>query len=91
MQLEAVLRRLKALTAAAPKVKVLVFSTWVDVLQLLAHGLAANGLPFAYAKTTKKLHSELARFKCAARREPFVLCHLLHILTVLRLEAVSSI
>lgn len=44
--------------------QVLVFSTWVDVLELLAHGLAANGLPFAYAKTTKAFHTELFRFKC---------------------------
>lgn len=73
MQLEAVLRRLKVLLAGGPEVKVLVFSTWVDVLELLAHGLSANGMPFAYAKggNGKKFHSELSRFKC-------VLSHNIH-------------
>lgn len=41
----------------------LVFSTWVDVLELVAHALRANKLPYAYARQAKQFNSELHRFK----------------------------
>ena len=45
--------------------KVLVFSTWVDVLNLMAHALNCNGVPYAYATGSKKFTSELQRFRSA--------------------------
>lgn len=65
-KLEAVLRRLKAITRAQSAARVLVFSTWVDSLDILSHALAANHLPHAYAKHAAKFQSELARFKKGA-------------------------
>ncbi len=44
--------------------QVLVFSTWVDVLELVGHALRANRLPYAYARQAKHFDSELRRFRC---------------------------
>ena len=45
--MEAVVRRIVHLTSADADTKVLVFSTWQDLLDVVAHALAANGVPFA--------------------------------------------
>ena len=41
------MRRVKRLTGSDPSVKVLIFSTWQDLLDVVAHALAANAVPFA--------------------------------------------
>lgn len=63
VQLEAIVRRIMRLTKQ-PDTKVLVFSTWQDVLELLAHALKANNLPVAHAKGgSKGFDSAIAQFK----------------------------
>eukprot|EP00887_Chlorella_sp_A99_P002685 scaffold6.g2685.t1 len=63
-KLEAVVRRLAYLTRADPSARVLVFSTWKDVLVLLAHALAANGLPHLYPKCGgKRFEAAVAEFR----------------------------
>lgn len=49
-QLEAVLRRLLWLKSKDPKVKVLVFSEWQGVLDVVEHALLANHITFARVK-----------------------------------------
>ena len=46
--------------------KVLVFSTWVDVIDLMAHALGANGVRFAYPRSQAKFSRELAAFRSSA-------------------------
>ena len=43
--------------------KVLVFSTWVDVIDLMAHALGSNGVRFAYPRSQAKFSRELAAFR----------------------------
>lgn len=64
-KLEAVVRRVLHLLAAGPKDdRVLVFSSWADALELLAHALAANRVPFVHSRGGGKgLQEALARFK----------------------------
>lgn len=50
LQLEAVLRRLLWLKSKDPKVKVLVFSEWQGVLDVVEHALMANHITFARVK-----------------------------------------
>ena len=49
-QVEAVVRRVRHLTERDPGTKVLVFSTWQDLLDVVAHALAVNAVPFAASK-----------------------------------------
>ena len=49
-----------------PTAKVLVFSTWADVLDLTAHALKANSVPYAYSTNGRKFTAELQRFRSAA-------------------------
>ena len=46
--------------------KVLVFSTWVDVIDLMAHALGTNGVRFAYPRSQAKFSRELAAFRSSA-------------------------
>lgn len=69
MQIEAVVRRIKWLTSIDAMNKVLVFSTWQDVLEVVAHALRTNRLPFAHARGRKAMDSAISLFK-AAKPQP---------------------
>ena len=57
------IRRIKHLLRKDASAKVLVFSSWQDVLELLCHALQTNDLPFAYARGRKSFDSAVADFK----------------------------
>ena len=65
MQIEAVVRRIKWLTSVDVTSKLLVFSTWQDVLEVIAHALRANRLPFAHARGRKAMEVAIKQFKAA--------------------------
>ena len=44
------MRRVRHLTEQHPSTKVLIFSTWQDLLDVVAHALSVNGVPFAASK-----------------------------------------
>ena len=71
MQVEAVMRRILWLLRDATA-KMLVFSTWVDVIDLMAHALRTNGVRFAYPRSQAKFSRELAAFRSsiAATQQP---------------------
>lgn len=46
-----------------PTAKILIFSTWADVLDLTAHALSLNSVPYAYSTGSKKFGAELKRFR----------------------------
>lgn len=52
MQLEAVLRRLLRLKSEDPEMKVLLFSEWQDVLDVVEHALTTNHITYARVKGT---------------------------------------
>ena len=66
LQIEAVVRRIKRITSTDATSKVLVFSTWQDVLEVIAHALRSNRLPFAYARGRKGMEAAISGFKAAA-------------------------
>ena len=63
LQLEAVVRRIKHLLQQDAAAKVLVFSSWQDVLELLSHALHVNKLPYVYARGRKAFDRAVADFK----------------------------
>ena len=63
LQLEAVVRRIKHLLQQDAAAKVLVFSSWQDVLEVVSHALHTNKLPYAYARGRKAFDSAVADFK----------------------------
>lgn len=65
LQMEAVIRRIRRLTTADQGNKVLVFSTWQDVLEVIAHALRTNRLPFAYARGRQSMQAAIRQFKAA--------------------------
>jgi hypothetical protein len=66
-KLEAVVRRVLHLLARCPSERVLVFSSWADALELLAHALAANRVAFACPRASGRgLQEALAAFKGGA-------------------------
>jgi len=62
-KLEAVLRRLLWLKSKDPKVKVLVFSEWQGVLDVVEHALMANHITFARVKGGRQLNVAIDMFK----------------------------
>ena len=52
--MEAVVRRIKCLIRD-PDARLLVFSTWTEVLDVLSHALRENNIYFAYAKAAKQI------------------------------------
>ncbi|KAL3154028.1 hypothetical protein ABBQ32_013579 [Trebouxia sp. C0010 RCD-2024] len=62
-KLEAVVRRIKHLLHQDAAAKILVFSSWQDVLELVSHALHTNKLPYAYARGRKAFDSAVADFK----------------------------
>ena len=63
IQIEAVVRRVKWLTQNDAKAKLLVFSTWAEVLLLLEHALRTNGVPHVRPTTRKAFDAALETFK----------------------------
>lgn len=57
------MRRIKRLTQKDQSTKVLVFSSWQDVLELVSHALQTNGVPFAYAKGRNAFDHAISSFK----------------------------
>ena len=62
MQVEAVVRRVMWLTKD-PQTKVLVFSTWAEVLQLLEHALKTNEVPCMRAQSRQALEEAIQAFR----------------------------
>lgn len=50
MKIEAVTRRILWIKCTDPEAKVLVFSSWNDVLDVLEHAFIANGITFIRMK-----------------------------------------
>ena len=67
MQVEAVVRRVLWLIRN-PEVKILVFSTWSEVLQLLEHALSTNHVPCVRAKTRKDLERAIQDFRAPRQK-----------------------
>ena len=57
------MRRIKRLLQQDAGAKMLVFSSWQDVLELVSHALHTNKLPYAYARGRKAFDSAVADFK----------------------------
>ncbi|KAG2482055.1 hypothetical protein HYH03_018991 [Edaphochlamys debaryana] len=62
-KLEAVVRRVKFVLGQDPAAKVLVFSGWADLLDLVGAALGANGVPHALARGRGGMAAALAAFK----------------------------
>ncbi|GLI64470.1 hypothetical protein VaNZ11_007743 [Volvox africanus] len=62
-KIEAVVRRIKFVLEQDATAKVLVFSCWVDLLELVAAALATNAVPHVLARGRASLASALAAFK----------------------------
>ncbi|XP_076948485.1 uncharacterized protein LOC143620741 [Bidens hawaiensis] len=59
----AVTRRLLCIGSTNPKAKILVFSSWNDVLDVLEHAFTANDISFIRMKGGRKSHVAISRFK----------------------------
>uniref|UniRef100_A0A0D9X2Z0 RING-type domain-containing protein n=1 Tax=Leersia perrieri TaxID=77586 RepID=A0A0D9X2Z0_9ORYZ len=62
-KIEAVTRRILRITTTDGATKVLVFSSWNDVLDVLEHSLAANNISYVRMKGGRKSHAALSQFK----------------------------
>ncbi|UPR01651.1 E3 ubiquitin-protein ligase SHPRH [Chloropicon primus] len=62
-KLEAVVRRVASILHRDPEAKILVFSEWQDVLELLTHAFNANQVPFVFAKGKPAMSKALKQFK----------------------------
>ena len=63
------MRRIKHLLHQDAAAKILVFSSWQDVLELVSHALHTNKLPYAYARGRKAFDSAVADFKQPRSKE----------------------
>ena len=73
LQVEAVVRRVMWLTSQDQTAKVLVFSTWQDVLDLVGHALSTNQHRFAHPRGPAGFKSAIASFRrCACNT--FIKC-----------------
>jgi E3 ubiquitin-protein ligase SHPRH len=63
---EAIVRRLLLLLQLDPANKVIVFSSWLDVLDILSHALTANGIHHAFGRGRKGFLQALEQFKGCA-------------------------
>ncbi|MBA0571014.1 hypothetical protein Golob_004610, partial [Gossypium lobatum] len=61
--IEAVTRRILGIKSADPKAKVLVFSSWNDVLDVLEHAFAANDITYIRMKGGRKSHVAISEFR----------------------------
>ncbi|EFJ18575.1 hypothetical protein SELMODRAFT_444519 [Selaginella moellendorffii] len=62
-KIEAVVRRILSLKEDDPFVKILVFSTWQEVLDLLEHALKSNKLSWVRLKQRRQMGSSILEFK----------------------------
>ncbi|KAL3521327.1 hypothetical protein ACH5RR_019476 [Cinchona calisaya] len=62
-KIEAVTRRILSIKSKDPKAKVLVFTSWNDVLDVLEHAFAANGISFIRMKGGRKSHVAISHFR----------------------------
>lgn len=62
-KIEAVTRRILRITSTDGAAKILVFSSWNDVLDVLEHSLAANNISYARMKGGRKSQAALSQFK----------------------------
>ncbi|TVU37226.1 hypothetical protein EJB05_10529 [Eragrostis curvula] len=62
-KIEAVTRRILRITSTDATAKVLVFSSWNDVLDVLEHSLAANNVSYVRMKGGRKSQAALSQFK----------------------------
>ncbi|CAF2298271.1 unnamed protein product [Brassica napus] len=62
-KIEAVTRRLLWIKSSDPEAKVLVFSSWNDVLDVLEHAFSANGITFIRMKGGRKSQTAISKFK----------------------------
>ncbi|OAY86094.1 E3 ubiquitin-protein ligase SHPRH [Ananas comosus] len=62
-KIEAVAKRILWIISTEKEAKILVFSSWNDVLGLLEHALVANGVMFVRMKGGRKSQVALAQFK----------------------------
>nr|TKW36527.1 hypothetical protein SEVIR_2G446300v2 [Setaria viridis] len=62
-KIEAVTRRILRITSTDRAAKVLVFSSWNDVLDVLEHSLAANKISYVRMKGGRKSQAALSQFK----------------------------
>ena len=51
-----------------PEAKILVFSTWAEVLQLLEHALSTNHVPCVRAKTRRDLEQAIQDFRAPPQK-----------------------
>lgn len=77
-KMEAVVKTLLKIQTDDPDAKTLVFSTWADVLNILATALTANDIPFAALHAQGKFKRNLQKFKVCLqlirRRKLFSSC-----------------
>ncbi|KAE8717817.1 UPF0176 protein [Hibiscus syriacus] len=62
-KIEAVTRRILGIKSADPKAKVLVFSSWNDVLDVLEHAFTANDITYIRMKGGRKSHVAISEFR----------------------------
>lgn len=62
-KIEAVTRRILWITSTIPTAKVLVFSSWNDVLDVLEHAFTANNITFVRMKGGRKAHVAIGQFR----------------------------
>ncbi|GAB4832074.1 hypothetical protein Ancab_006094 [Ancistrocladus abbreviatus] len=62
-KIEAITRRILLIKSADPKAKVLVFSSWNDVLDVLEHAFAANQISYVRMRGGRKSQAAISIFK----------------------------
>ncbi|CAK7340000.1 unnamed protein product [Dovyalis caffra] len=62
-KVEAVTRRILWIKSSDPEAKVLVFSSWNDVLDVLEHAFSANDITFIRMKGGRKSHVAISEFR----------------------------
>ncbi|CAL5322829.1 unnamed protein product [Camellia sinensis] len=62
-KIEAITRRILWISSTDPKAKLLVFSSWNDVLDVLEHAFTANGISYIKMKGGRKAHVAISHFK----------------------------
>lgn len=62
-KIEAVTRRILWIKSTDPNAKILVFSSWNDVLDVLEHALTSNNISYVRMKGGRKSHVAISHFK----------------------------
>ncbi|GFY84449.1 RING-finger, DEAD-like helicase, PHD and SNF2 domain-containing protein [Actinidia rufa] len=62
-KIEAITRRILWITSTDPKAKLLVFSSWNDVLDVMEHAFNANNISYIRMKGGRKAHVAISHFK----------------------------